>query len=361
MTAFVLNDDEWEAMRKVGFLARDLYGVLRRRMNFKTGVVGDLADCAISWFALREDLEVQGRPGVKRDLPSEGRVRRAMAQLVKVGLVESIGSRLLLRFRLLRAKVDSLVPNKPVGGVIGDGAGRKTKPRKVSRGYSQGNLLSKVGTHQATDKTLKPTPPTPSGLRPDGDGTAIDPPTPAAREDHNPNGDETPGGAEAQRLSEERREPAVRGGGWPAAGCSDEEPKAGLTWEAHLDWPRGIEQRQRAYMVRSRGSLTPMMFQLVLDEWHGATLAGVVAKPWPYFNSLLKAAKEQGPAWETRYAEGVQIAREEERTRLANLAAQEAAYQASLGQPGPMPAGTLGQFARSDAAAAIERRAGRRQ
>ncbi|WP_020201883.1 hypothetical protein [Cupriavidus sp. WS] len=355
----LLTRREENALRYVDHLARCLYMALRWSMNFKTGVVGG-PEKAISWQSLREDTEVPGRPGIKAIKPSEQQLRRRAKQLELFGLIESIGDKLRLRFRMLLARSDKNAPKKPDTSAIAPAAARKPKPRKPSQGYPQTDSAPKADTHPASDKTLNP-PPTPSGLRPDGDGTAIDPPAPAAREDHNPNGDETPGGAEAQRLSEERHGPAVRGGGWPAAGHSDEEAKPDLTWEAHLAWPIGIEQRQRAYIARSTKPLGKTLAQLVLDEWHGAMLAGVVAKPWPYFNSLLKAAREQGHAWETKYAEGVEVAREDERVRLANLAAQEAAYQASLGQPGPMPAGALGQFAKSLEAQRAARRMGRGQ
>ncbi len=357
MTAFAINDGEWGAAREVGLLARDLYAALRRRMNFKTGIVGDLANCAVSWFALREDLEVHGRPGVRRDFPSEDRVRRAMAQLIKVGLVESIGDQCLLRFRLLLATTDSLAPNKAAGGTTGHKNTHKTNKGKASEACPQGNSVPKAATHQDTGKTLKPSPPTPSGLRPAGDGS-IDPPAPAAQEVGNP--DATTIERDVPGLSEARREPAS-GGGRPAAGHPDNEVVSAITWEAHLDWPTGITQEQRGYIARSRGTLTKTLLQRVLDEWRGAMQAGIVLKPWPYFNQLLRNAKAQGDAWKTEYAEAVAQAREAVRLREAEVAAKDVEYSQRLGGTArPMEPGGLARFARADAARAVAAQRARR-
>lgn len=103
MTAFVIDDNEWMLMRRVDHLARDLYVALRRRMDFATGIVGD-DPAAVSWWALREDTELEGRPGVRGCKPTEQQLRRRVAQLEKVGLVESIGNKLRLKFRLLAAR-----------------------------------------------------------------------------------------------------------------------------------------------------------------------------------------------------------------------------------------------------------------
>ncbi len=359
MSLYVITNHEEEALRGLPHLAQLLYYKLRARMNFQTGIVGDLADRAVSWFALREDLDAWGGPGVKRDLPSEDRVRRAMGHLIRRGLVASIGSKLLLRFRLLKAKTVSLAPKKPAGPSTGPESGRKGKPVKAQQAYPQGNSEPKAATHKDQGNFLKPTPPTPSGLRPDGDGD-IDPSAPSAQPDDNPP-DETPNAACRQQLSEERHEHESGGGKRPAAGRSDEEAKPDVSWEMHLDWPTGITQRQRAYMVRSRGSLTPIMFQRVLDEWQGATRAGVVKKAWPYFNRLLNCAKTQGDAWETVYAAQVADDRAEERQRLAKQALREREHAARMeadvaatggGFSGP-PAGPgdLVQFQLRDAAA----------
>lgn len=328
MSLYVITNHEEEALRGLPHLAQLLYYKLRARMNFRTGIVGDVADRAVSWLALREDLDAWGGPGVKRDLPSEDRVRRAMGHLIRKGLVASIGSKLLLRFRLLKAKTVSLAPKKPAGPTTGHGSGRKGKPVKAQQAYPQGNSEREAATHKDQGNFLKPTPPTPSGLRPDGDGD-IDPSAPAALPDDNPP-DETPGAVCRQQLSEERHEHGSVGGRRPSAGRSDEGAKPDVSWERHLDWPTGVTQRQRAYMVRSRGGLTSIMFQRVLDEWQGATRAGVVKNAWPYFNRLLKSAKAQGEAWETIYAAQVAEDRAAERQRLAMQMSREREHAARM-------------------------------
>lgn len=356
-TGFLISDREWEATREVSLLARTLYYAMRRRMDFSSGIVGT-AERAVSWWALREDLEVPGRPGVKRYLPSEQQLRRCMVQLVKAGLVESIGDKLRLCFRLLLARTDKFGPKKAEGGAIDEKTPGKNRQDKAGRAFPQGNSVSKAGTHLTSGKTLKPSPPTPSGLRPAGDGS-IDPPAPAAQEVGNP--DAKPIERDAPGLSEARREPAS-GGERPAAGHPDNEVVSAITWEAHLDWPTGITQEQRGYIARSRGTLTKTLLQRVLDEWRGAMQAGIVLKPWPYFNQLLRNAKAQGDAWKTEYAEAVAQAREAVRLREAEAAAKDAEYSQRLGGTArPMEPGGLARFARADAARAVAAQRARRR
>ncbi|WP_064577193.1 hypothetical protein [Cupriavidus gilardii] len=343
MTTFAIDDNEWAAMRQVDLLARDLYAALRRRMNYATGIVGGAA-AAISWWALREDTEMPGRPGVKACKPSEQQLRRRIAQLQKVGLVESIGNNLRLRFRLPLARTNSLVQKKAEGGPVAHQTAVKASRSKASKAYAQGNSSAKADTHQVSG-FLKPSPPTPSRLRRDGDGE-IDPPTPAAREEDNP--DATPIGTHPQQPSEQRHEPAKRGGRGPSARRSDEEVAADIAFEKHLKWPRGLPHHQRAFIARTSRDLGPVLAQRVLDEWHGAKQAGIVGRDWPYFNSLVRAAKEQGDAWETVYAEQVAADREHALRKLAEQAAREQRFGAEIGgKAGPLPPGGLSQLAKT--------------
>ncbi|EHP44181.1 hypothetical protein OR16_04357 [Cupriavidus basilensis OR16] len=135
--------------------------------------------------------------------------------------------------------------------------------------------------------------------------------------------------------------------------------EAEVTWVAHLDWPTEIADRQRGYIARRTAVLGKTLAQRVLDEWHGATKAGVVRKPWPYFNELLRKAAAAGEAWVTHYAHHVAQARAAERQRLAHQVAAEASFGRRIGgRLGPLPPGALAQLQRETAAAALTRRAG---
>ncbi|CAG9184225.1 hypothetical protein CURE108131_25065 [Cupriavidus respiraculi] len=341
MTTFVIDDREWTAMRAVDHLARDLYDALRRSMDYKTGIVGGPAK-AISWWSLREDTEVPGRPGVKAYKPSEQQLRRRMAQLEKIGLVESIGNKLQLKFRLLLARTASLASEKADTPSTPPEASRKASKDKAVRGYAQMGSGPKAGTHQESDKTVKTSPPTPSRLRRERDDKAIDPPAPAVREADNPKGDETPIAAQGRlEPSEQRHEPAAAVGGGPSAPNPEEEREATIEWEAGLHWPRGLTQRQRAYVARRLRPLGAALGQRVLDEWRGANQAGGIHAPWAFFNALV--AKAQQPDWDPIYADDVAHQRELVR---ANRAAQEAAHAARVGDlpKGPMPKGMLAKL-----------------
>lgn len=319
MTAFVIDDHEWALMRKVDHLGRDLYIALRRRMDFATGIVGGSAGAAVSWYALREDTELEGRPGVRGCKPTEQQLRRRVAQLEKVGLVESIGNKLRLKFRLLAARTLSLAQKKAGGGSNAPQSAGKGKPDKGSGSYSQGSSVLKADTHPYSGfKTLTP-PPTPSG-----DGH-IDP-APSGQEGNPP--DEKPSGRARRSSSERRQRGATADKGELAEGRSFRD----LAWEERLRWPTGIEDAQRAYIARTLRGMTPEMGQRVLDEWHGAMKAKVIRghSPWPYFNTLVRNAKELGDAWEAKYADAVAAARATALAVEASNRANDAAFLAKM-------------------------------
>lgn len=372
MPAFRINDLELDALHGAGADIFQLYvGALRPRMDFKTGVVGRRV--RISYQALKEWTERNARHGVKYLAHDKSKLQRMLTRLQEMGLLRRMGGPYEMVFACPLADKDKNVQKQPDTTSI-----QSTAPVKASRGKGSQRTRApvdnaKAATHQESGKTLKPTPPTPSCLRHEEDGKAINPPTPAAQEADNPlkddettkainppapaaqeegsplKGDETPTATQGRNgPSEQRHEPLNGGGDRPPARLAGEKgSEPVLTWEPHLDWPTGITQRQRAYIACSTAPLSKTLAQRVLDEWHGATKAGVVGKPWPYFNSLLRNAKECGEAWETHYAEDVEAAREQERIRLVNQAAADAAFAAQIdGEPGPLPRGELGKLVR---------------
>lgn len=203
----LINNEEWQHLRAVDHLARDLYHAIRKRMDFRTGIVGDIK-ARVSWQGFREDTEVIGRPGVKTIKPSEAQLRRRVAQLAKAGLIEVISTDQYLRFRLLLATRLSRAPKKAVGPPSG-------LPVPANQGPAQGSGVihnessAKADTHQESPvNTLKPTPPNPPV--PGHEGEQFVPPTPAARA-----GELDPPhrrGARAQQLSEQRHKTTKRGG-----------------------------------------------------------------------------------------------------------------------------------------------------
>ncbi|MGO4154358.1 hypothetical protein [Cupriavidus sp. YAF13] len=332
MPAFRINDAELDALMGEGADLFQLYvGAIRPRMDFKTGVVGRRPGVRISYQALKEWTERAARSGVRFLAHDKSKLQRMLTRLQQLGLLRKLGGPYDLVFVCPLADRDNCDQKQANTKSIQLMKPAKPKPAKASRHLSTEGKKGEAATHQESGNTLNPTPPTPSGLRPEEDGKAINPPAPAAQEEGNTlNCDETPIDAEAQGLSEERQQTIQGGGDRPPARLTEEEgSEPALTWEPHLDWPTGITKRQRAYIAQSTAPLSKTLAQRVLDEWHGAMKAGVVGKPWPYFNSLLRNAKECGEAWETHYAEDVEAARERERIRLANQAAADAAWYES--------------------------------
>lgn len=367
---FLTTDQEWRALRYVDHLARDLYLSLRRDMNFKTGIVGG-PEKGISWQSLREDTEVPGRPGFKGIKPSEQQLRRRAQQLEQFGLVRAISGKLRLKFRLLLAYTDTHAQNKAGGSAIALKGDRKARPDKRSKGYAQGNNGPKADTHQESGKTY--TLPNPSrgseaggedlNLPPhaDGAGGEQDPqlqPAPVRQlaADDNPEagadetgidpaphadgagGEQAPPTAptEAQRLSEERQQTIQGGGDGPSARLARGQ---GFEWKDDLDWPVSISKAQRASMAIDLKAVSKVQGQRVLDELRGAMQANIVKDPWAYFHGLLRNAQEQGDAWKTVYADKIALARIKYRQTLAEQAARDAAFAATLPkQVGPSTA-----------------------
>ena len=252
-----------------------------------------------------------------------------LARLQQLGLLRKMGGPYDMVFICPLADRDNCEQKQADTKSIQPAKPAKPKRSKPARQLSTADKIEEAATHLESGNTLNTPPPTSSGLRPEEDGS-IDPPAPAAQQAENPNIDEAPNATPAQQSSEERHEQVEGGGERPPAGRSDEGAKPGVSWEVHLDWPTSITDRQRGYIARRLGEIPEALRQRVLDEWHGATQAGVAKKPWPYFNGLLRNVKKHGEAWAAVHADSVADARELERLRLANLAANEAAQAARL-------------------------------
>jgi len=82
----MLNADEWEALEGQPPAAFKLYCVLRRCMDYASGVTGVMR--GISWQGLREELFIEPGPGIEgAGTPSKARVRRLAERLERAGLI----------------------------------------------------------------------------------------------------------------------------------------------------------------------------------------------------------------------------------------------------------------------------------
>lgn len=89
MQLITLTERELDALEGEPAEVCKMYLLLRRRMDFQTGLVG--ADHPISWWGLRRSMQlaqVQGRSRVDSDVPSEKMVRDKAERLIRVGLLE---------------------------------------------------------------------------------------------------------------------------------------------------------------------------------------------------------------------------------------------------------------------------------
>ena len=89
MQLITLTERELDALEGEPAEVCKMYLLLRRRMDFQTGLVG--ADHPISWWGLRRSMQlaqVQGRSRSDSDVPSEKMVRDKAERLIRVGLLE---------------------------------------------------------------------------------------------------------------------------------------------------------------------------------------------------------------------------------------------------------------------------------
>ncbi len=112
MGYLTLTSDELAALEGLPYIQRLTYLIgIKPYMDYKTNVVG--IKRRISYQSLREMLYVEPGSGVQNSgSPSYDQVRRAVKQLVQVGLLEVIPAKKQLIFKCLLARRDNCVQNK---------------------------------------------------------------------------------------------------------------------------------------------------------------------------------------------------------------------------------------------------------
>ena len=292
---FLTSNAEWQALRAVDHLARDLYLALRRCMDFRTGIVGG-PHKAISWQALREDCEVPGRPGVRHFRPTEQALRRRVEQLEKCGLVRRISVGLCLQFRMLMAKTDSCVQKKAGGGARGEKKPKQPNTSADARRLSTSRSLRKADTHPNPGKTSNPSSPSFSHSAEEEEREITpSPPVDAVMRE----GDAT----QRHQLSEQRERDAGAVGDGPAGQLAEGQHDAEPAWSPLLAWPRRIPLHERAAVAHQLSVLPHCVRQRVLDEWDGAMDTGQIRRPWLFFESVVGWAG--GPGWLPEHADRV--------------------------------------------------------
>lgn len=316
---FLTSNAEWQALRAVDHLARDLYLALRRCMDFRTGIVGG-PHKAISWQALREDCEVPGRPGVRCYRPTEQQLRRRVEQLEKCGLVRRISVGLCLQFRMLMAKTDSCVPKKAGGGARGEKKPKQPSASAGGRGLSTSRSSRKADTHPNPGKTTNPSSP-PFDALTDEDGADFEPSPPADASMP------MTGAEHGHQPSERRHRDAESGGDGPAGQLAECQQGAGPQWSPLLAWPQRIPLHERVAYAHQLAGLPHVLRQRVLDEWVGAMDTGKIVKPGKFFESLI--GKAHSPGWLPDHADAVAARRAQARSAAEAVERQRAAPAAA--------------------------------
>lgn len=112
--AILLSDEEIEAMQGVSYFLRTLYiFAIRRYMDYQTGIVG--IKRRISYQSLIEEMYVEPHCGIEKvdtGSPVKAKIRRALARMEKVGLIEKIKNKEHIVFRCVLARRDYSVQNQ---------------------------------------------------------------------------------------------------------------------------------------------------------------------------------------------------------------------------------------------------------
>lgn len=136
MPALLLTEREQDALSGLPHLAIVLYLALRRRMDYRTAIVG--AAVGVSWQALTEDAYVEPGRGEVQRAPGREAVRRGAAWLVRAGLVEmrSNAAQARLVFFLPMASTLSRARNQPDRNPTGepDRVATEGKPTETRQG-----------------------------------------------------------------------------------------------------------------------------------------------------------------------------------------------------------------------------------
>lgn len=85
MATFQINDMEWSALSELSMLARNVYFVLRRYMDFKTGLTGKVY--FVSLDTIIKELSIPAKRGSSGYIPSVKEIRVALDSLEKNSLI----------------------------------------------------------------------------------------------------------------------------------------------------------------------------------------------------------------------------------------------------------------------------------
>lgn len=130
------------------FLVKLYLLVLREYMDYGTGIVG--LKRRLSIVAIQEEMYVERHMGLSREesgKPHRNKVRRALDQLITVGLIEPISKEKPLVFRCVFAERDQSV-QKQVGHKVGHQVGHSPIPENPIPIESPDDFSLQVG-HQA--------------------------------------------------------------------------------------------------------------------------------------------------------------------------------------------------------------------
>lgn len=143
MASIVLTDEEWGVLANEPHHLLKLYVELRRRMDFRTRIVGIYP--RLSEQSFREALYIEPKPGRKvSGSPTRKEYRHALECLVTLGLLEPLEEQGPLVFLLPKAFVDSSDQNQ--WGPNGARKGPEQGPNAMRTNNSNDNELGNHGT-----------------------------------------------------------------------------------------------------------------------------------------------------------------------------------------------------------------------
>lgn len=160
MTAFLINDDEWDLLFDEPSDLLKVYCALRRVMDFKTGVSGFSYRINEGFFIDLMDIALI--PGRHRpEKFTRGKIRNHLNRLEKIGLMKRRSDIGPFVFELLLSESDKSVQNRMSRGTTKAETEKKEEQRPEKNKENQSSYESSATNNKTEDET-----PTPDRMNP---------------------------------------------------------------------------------------------------------------------------------------------------------------------------------------------------
>jgi len=155
VTAFLINDDEWDRLFDEPSDLLKVYCALRRVMDFETGITGFTYRVNEGFFI--DLMKVELIPGRHRpDKFTRGKIRNHLNRLEKIGLIRRRGDIGPFVFELLLSQSDKSVQNRMSRGATKAAAKKAAEQQPDKTELNQGTYDAASADNKNEDKAPNP-------------------------------------------------------------------------------------------------------------------------------------------------------------------------------------------------------------